>query len=102
MNLYELAVRVICPLLIERGLRRSCADDRICGLAEDGATSAGRDDDGVGGGGAHFHAAQIHRTDATSYAVSLEYGREKLPVLVLLLFSFRLLAADLLIHGGYK
>ena len=41
MNLDELAIGVVAALLIERRLRRSRADHRVRGLAEDGANAAG-------------------------------------------------------------
>src|ERR1019366_2084340 len=102
MHLNKLAVRVIAALLIERRLRRSRAHHRIGGLAEDGATSARRDDDGVGGEGANLHGAQIHRADAATNVVSVEHSREKLPVLVLLHLAFGFVAAYLLVEGVEK
>src|SRR5713101_4444290 len=102
VNLNKLAVRVVAALLVERGLRRPRAHDRIGRLAEDGANAAGRDDDGVSGEGAHFHAAQIHRADTAADALSVEHGRENLPVLVLLHLAFGLVAADLLVERVEK
>src|SRR5580700_4012460 len=97
MNLNKLAVGVITALLVERRLCRTCAHDRVRRLAKDRPNAASGDDDGVGREGADFHAAQIHGADATADAVSVEYGREELPVLVLLYLAFGFIAADLLI-----
>src|SRR5713226_595109 len=102
VNLNKLAVRVIAALLIERGLRRSGAHNRVGGLAEDGANAARRNDNGVGREGADFHAAQVHRTDAAADALSVEHGGEKFPVLVLLHLSFGFVAADLLVERVEK
>src|SRR5580700_9121192 len=98
MNLNELAIRVIAALLIVRGLRRSGTHNRIGGLAEDGPDTARSYDDGIGREGAHFHAAQIHRADAAADVFSVENGREKFPVLVLLYLTFGLVAPDLLVE----
>src|SRR4029077_6389854 len=102
VDLDKLAVRVIAALLVQSGLRRSGTHYRIRGLAEDGANAAGRDDDGVGREGADFHTAQVHRADAAADAVSVEHGREKFPVLVLLHLAFGLVAAHLLVEGVEK
>src|SRR6266446_1609307 len=102
MNLNELAVRVVTALLIERGLCRSGAHNRVGGLAEDGANAAGCDDDGIGREGAHFHRSQIHRADAAANAVRVEHGRKKLPVLVLLYLAFGFVTADLLVESIEK
>ena len=83
MNLDELAIRVIAALLIKRRLRRPGADDRVRGLAKDGADAAGRDDNGVGREGLDLHRAQIHGADAAAHAIAVEHRREKFPVLVL-------------------
>ena len=48
VNLDELAVSVVSALLIERRLRRSGADHRVGGLAEDGSVAASGDDDRLG------------------------------------------------------
>src|SRR5207253_3725870 len=98
MNLNKLTVRVVAALLIECGLRRSGAHNRIGGLTEYSANAAGGNDDSVGGEGAHFHTAQIHRTDAAADTVSVEHGREKFPVFVLLYLAFGLVASDLLVE----
>ena len=102
MDLNELSVSVVSALLIERGLRRSGADNGIGGLAEDGAAAAGGDDDGVGGEGADFHSAEVHGADAARDAASVEHGGKKLPVLVLIYFAFGLVAADLLVESVEK
>ncbi len=102
VNLNELAVRVVAALLVERGLRRPGAHDRVGRLAEDGANAAGRDDDGVGGESADFHTAQVHRADAAADAVSVEHGGEKLPVLVFLYLALGFVAADLLVERVEK
>ena len=98
MHLDKFAVRVIGALLIERRLRRSGTHNRVCGLAEDRAVAAGGNDDGIGRERTHFHRAQVHRADAAADAVSVEHGREELPVLVFLNFAFGLVAPDLLIE----
>src|SRR4029077_17929879 len=102
MNLDELAVRVVAALLIKRGLRRSGTHYRICRLAEDRAYASGRNDDGVGRESAHFHRSQIHRADTAADVGSVEHGRKKFPVLVLLYFAFGLIAADLLVESVEK
>src|SRR5450631_122197 len=102
MHLNEFAIRVVAALLVECGLRRSRAHHRVGGLAEDGATAAGGNDDGVGGKGANFHGPQIHRTNAAAHARSVEHSRKKLPVLVLLHLAFGLVAANLLVERVEK
>ena len=102
MHLNELAVGVIASLLIERRLRRTGADHRIRGPAEDGAVAAGGDDDGVGGEGANFHGAQIHGANAAADSVGIEHGGEKFPVLEFADLAFGLVAAHLLIERVEK
>src|SRR5450631_1819110 len=102
MDLNEFAIRVVAALLVERGLRRSRAHNRIRGLAEDGAAAARGNNNGVGREGAHFHCPEIHRADAAADAVRVEHGREKLPVLVLLHLDFGLVAANLLVERVEK
>src|SRR5208283_2533298 len=97
MHLDELAVRVVAALLVERGLRRSGAYDRVGGLAEDSANAAGGNDDRVGRESANLHRPQIHGADAAADVVPVEHGREKFPVLVLLHLAFGFVAADLLV-----
>ena len=98
MDLDELAVGVVRPLLIERGLRRSGADHGIRGLAEDGADAAGGNDDRVGREGLHLHAAQVHGADATADALVIDHGGEEFPGFVLGDFAFGLVAAHLLVE----
>src|SRR5580693_8774145 len=98
MHLNKLAIRVVASLLIQRGLRRPGTDYGICGLAEDGAASAGGNNNGVGGEGSDFHRSQIHRANTATDAVSIEHGGEKFPVLVLFHFTFRFVASDLLVE----
>ena len=98
MDLNELAVGVIASLLIQRRLRRTGADDRVRGPAENGAVAAGGHDDGVGREGADFHGAQIHGANAATDAVGIEHGGEKFPVLELADFAFGLVAAHLFIE----
>src|SRR5579872_6957812 len=98
MNLDELSIRVIASLLIQRGLRRTSAHDRVGGLSEDRANAAGRDDDRVCGESAHLHGTQIHGAYAAADLVGIEHGREKFPVLVFLDLAFGFVAAHLLIE----
>ena len=102
MDLNELAVGVIASLLIERRLRRTGADHRVRGPAENGAVAAGGDDDGVGREGANFHGAQIHGANAATDAVGIEHGGEKFPVLELADFAFGLVAAHLFVERVEK
>ena len=83
-------------------MRRSGADDRVGGAAEDGAVAAGGDDDGVGGEGANFHGAQIHGANAAADAIGIEHGGEKFPVLEFADFAFGLVAAHLLVERVEK
>src|SRR6478752_2041142 len=98
MDLNELSVGVEATLLIQGRLRRSGADHGVSGLAEDRANAAGGDNDRVSREGADFHGAQVHGADPATDFLSVEHGREELPVLVFLYFSFRLVAPDLLIE----
>ena len=98
MHLDELAVGVVRALLIQRRLRRSGADDRVGGLAEDGADAAGRHDDGFGREGVHLHAAQVHGADAAADALIVDDTREELPRLVLGDLAFGFVAAHLLVE----
>src|SRR5467141_1992734 len=102
MNLNELAVGVIAALLIQSRLRRPGADHGVRGLPEDRSNAAGGDDDCVGRKGADFHRAQVHGANATTDAVSVEHGGEKLPVLVLLHLAFGLVTADLFVQRIQK
>ncbi len=98
MHLDELAVGVERALLIQRRLRRSGADHRVRGLAEDGAVAAGGHDDGFGREGAHFHGAQIHGADAVADALVVDDRGEKFPGFVLGNFAFGFVAAHLLVE----
>ena len=98
MHLDEFAVRVERALLIQSRLRRSGADDRVRGLAEDRANAAGRNDHGLRREGVNLHRAQVHRANAAANLFVVQHGREELPVLVLLYLAFRLIAANLLVE----
>ena len=98
MYLDELAVSVVRALLIESRLRRSRADDRVGGLAEDCSNAAGGDDNRLGGEGDHVHAAQVHGANSAADALLVDHRGEKLPAFVLGDLTFRLVAAHLLIE----
>src|SRR5271169_3717898 len=98
MHLNELAVGVKAALLIKSRLRRTRTYNRVGRLAKDGANTAGRNDDGIGGEGANFHSAQVHGADSAADAVSVEHGGEKFPMLVFLYLAFGFVAADLFIQ----
>ncbi len=98
MYLDEFAVGVIRALLIQRRLRRPSADHGIGGLAENGAVSAGGDDDRLGGEGDDFHAAQVHGADAAANAVLIHHAGEEFPTLVLGDLALGLVAAHLFIE----
>src|ERR1700730_13672977 len=102
MNLNELAVGVMAALLIQSRLRRPGADHGVRRLPEDRSNAAGGGADGVGREGADFHGAQVHGANATTDAVSVEHGGEKLPVLVLLHLAFGLVTADLFVQRIQK
>src|SRR5215475_12684362 len=102
MHLNELAIRVIASLLIERRLRRSCANDRIRALSEDRADPSGCHDDCVGREGTDLHGPQIHRANSSTDALRVEDGGEKFPGLVFRYFAFGLIASHLLIESVKK
>src|SRR5713226_6719984 len=102
MHLDELAVRVVAALLIERRLCRPSADHGVRRLPKDGANSTSRDDDRIRREGAYLHRTQVHRADATTDAVAVEHGGQKLPVLVLPDLAFGLVAPHLLIERVKK
>src|ERR1019366_7146501 len=94
----ELAVTVVRALLIEGRLRRSSADHRVGGLAEDRSDAAGGDDDRFRGKGDDFHAAQVHGADAATDALLVDHRGEELPAFVLGDLAFGLVAPYLLIE----
>src|SRR5581483_6259677 len=102
MDLNELAVRIKASLLEKRGLCGSGTDDRVGGFSKNRTDAAGSDDDGVSRKGRDFHAAQVHGADAAADAVAVEHGGEEFPGLVLGDFSFRLVAAHLLVERIQK
>src|SRR5215469_9610641 len=102
MHLDEFAVRVVATLLVERVLGGAGAHNRVCGFAEDRANAAGGDDDGVGGKGADFHAAEGHRADAAAAAFAVQHCGENLPVLVFLYFAFGFVTTNLLVERVEK
>ncbi len=102
VDLDEFAVGVIHALLKESGLRGAGADDGIGGAAEDGADSAGAEDDRVGGENFDFHGAEVHGGDAAADACVVEDGGEKCKTFELFDFAFGFVAADLFIEGVEK
>src|SRR5581483_1217661 len=98
MDLDEFSVGVIATLLIERRLRRSGADHRICALAKDRADATGRDQESVGGEGANFHRTQIHGADSAADTLRVEHGGKKFPRFEFRYFAFGFISANLLIE----
>src|ERR1019366_2457266 len=98
VHLDELAVTVVSALLIESRLRRSGADHRVGGLAEDRSNAAGGDDDRFRGEGDDFHAAQVHGANAATDALVVDHRGEELPAFVLGDLAFGLVAAHLLVE----
>src|SRR2546430_16195225 len=82
-DLDEFAVSVIDALLIKGRLGRARADDRVSRFSEDGADSAGRDDNRIRREGAHLHGAQIHGADAATHASAINDRGKEFPALVL-------------------
>src|SRR5271157_4720023 len=98
MHLDEFSVGVVRALLIERRLRRSGADDRVGGLAEDGAITAGRYNHRFCREGVYRHAAQIHGADTATDTLVVDDAGEELPRFVLRDFAFGFVAAHLLVE----
>src|SRR6266849_10517841 len=98
MDLNELPIRVVAPLLIQRRLCRSRANDRIRALTKNCADATGRDDHRVRREGTHFHRAQIHCTNATANPIRIQHRRKKFPRLELRYLAFRLITSHLLIE----
>src|SRR5581483_564188 len=99
MDLDELTVGVEGSLLVKGGLRRSRADHRVRGLAEDGADTPGRDDDRVSRKSTYFHGAEIHGADSAAGAVGVEHHGEEFPMFVLQDLAVRFMTAHLLVEG---
>ena len=98
MHLYELAVGVIRALLIQGRLRRSGADHRVGGLAEDCADAARADDHGVAREDVDFHRAQVHSADAAADSVAIQHCAQELPMFVLGNAAVSFVAAHLFIE----
>src|SRR5581483_9876244 len=99
MDLDELTIGVEGSLLVKGGLRRSRADHRVRGLAEDGADTPGRDDDRVIRKSTYFHGAEIHGADSAAGAVGVEHHGEEFPMFVLQDLADRFMTAHLLVEG---
>src|SRR5437868_4601557 len=102
MDLDELPVGIVGALLVQSGLRRSRADHRVGGFAENGANPARRNDHRVGRERANFHGPQINGANAATGTVRIDDRGQKLPVLVLLHFAFGFVPAHLLVERVKK
>src|SRR5215467_11613885 len=98
MYLDEFSIGIKAALLVERRLRRSRADHRVRGFAEDCPDAARGHDKRVCREGAELHGAQVDGADAPAHALAIKHGAQELPMLKLGDLAFSLVTTHLLVE----
>src|SRR5690242_2097457 len=102
MDLYELAVRIACALLITSRGRAAGANHRIGRFAEDQTWTTARDDHRVSRKIFQLQGLKIHRDESTTDLVIVEYQRQHLPVFKLSDFAGDFVAPHLFVQRVEK
>src|SRR4051812_32225347 len=98
MNLYELAVRILCALLVARGDCTARADHRVRRLAEDETRTTSSDDYRVGGKRFELECLKVHRDQSTTNLMIVEDQRQHLPMFELPHLAVNFIAPHLFVQ----
>src|SRR6266496_4192885 len=98
MNLNKLTVRILRALLVARGNSTARADHRIGRLAKDQARPTSCHDHSIGRKGFQLERLEVHRNEAATDLMIVEYQRHHLPVLKLSDLAVHFVAPHLLVE----